>query len=551
VDSAGNAYVTGQTYSADFPTVNALYSNFVGHLDAFVFKLNANGSAPIYSTYLGGSDWDSGEGIAVDSAGNAHVTGSTYSADFPMVNALYPSILGFSDAFVLKLNAGGSALVYSTYLGGTETSLPFISVGESVEGIAVDGAGNAYVTGWTNAEDFPTVNALYPDFSGGVYHGDAFVSKLNADGSAAVYSTYLGGMSDDFGHGIAVDGAQNAYVTGWTRSTDFPTINALYPDFGGGAFTANAFVFKLNADGSSPFYSTYLGGSEYDSGSDIAFDSAGNAYVTGSTQSADFPTVNALYPNLSGSSDAFVFKLNADGSAPIYSTYLGGSDYDYGSGVAVDGAGNAYVTGSTYSADFPMVNALYPSYAGGSHDAFVFKLNAGGSALIYSTYLGGSDWDEGNDIAVDSAGNAHVTGETQSTDFPTVNALDPNLSGTRDAFIVKIAPRNVTLTLEPFSTTVQRGSTLWYRAEATNSTQNRQCFDYWTNVTLPSGATYPSTGALFGPVNVCLDPGQTKGAWLSTSIPLNAPLGTYDYNGFVGPYPDVWDQASFQFQITN
>ncbi|MEA3274765.1 MAG: SBBP repeat-containing protein [Pseudomonadota bacterium] len=540
VDSAGNAYVAGYTYSADFPTANALYPNLAGAGDAFIFKLNADGSAPMYSTYLGGSDFDVAHGIAVDSAGNAYVAGSTYSVDFPTVNALYPNLAGAGDAFIFKLNANGSVPIYSTYLGGSDA--------DWVDGgIAVDSAGNAYVTGSTYSADFPTVNALYPNLLG---TQDAFIFKLNANGSAPVYSTYLGGSDWDSGRGIAVDSAENAYVTGSTYSADFPTAKALYPDLAG---AGDAFIFKLNANGSVPIYSSYLGGSYWDYGRGIAVDSAENAYVTGSTYSADFPTANALYPDLAGAGDAFIFKLNANGSVPIYSTYLGGSDADWADGgIAVDSAGNAYVTGSTSSADFPTVNALYRNYSG-SWDAFVFKLNAVGSAPIYSTYLGGSDWDYGEGIAVDRVGNAYVTGKTQSADFPTVNALYPNVAGVSDAFIAKIGfdLPNVTLSLEPLSITVKRGSKLWYRAEATNTTQDRQCFNYWTNVTLPSGATYPSNAALVGPVNLCLDPGETKGAWHKHSIPRRVRLGTYGYNGFVGPYPDVWDEASFQFEIIN
>jgi len=425
VDSAGHAYVTGSTRSIDFPTVNAPYPYLSGSRDAFIFKLNADGSAAVYSTYLGGSDEDWGEGITVDGAGNAYVTGATRSIDFPTVNAPYPHFQGgYSDAFVFKFNADGSAAVYSTYLGGSDEDWG--------EGIAVDSAGHAYVTGSTYSTDFPTVNAPYPYLSGS---RDAFIFKLNADGSAAVYSTYLGGSDSDWGAGIAVDGAGNAYVTGDTYS-DFPTVNAPYPHFQGGY--SDAFIFKLAANGSAAVYSTYLGGSDEDWGYAITVDGAGNAYVTGSTYSTDFPTVNAPYPYLSGSRDAFVFKLNADGSAAVYSTYLGGSDSDWGYAIAVDGAGNAYVTGATRSIDFPTVNAPYPHFQGGYSDAFVFKFNADGSAAVYSTYLGGSDEDWGEGIAVDSAGHAYVTGSTYSTDFPTVNALYSYFEGL-DAFIAKIA----------------------------------------------------------------------------------------------------------------
>ncbi|RKT44452.1 SBBP repeat-containing protein [Thiocapsa rosea] len=436
VDGASNAYVTGTTYSTDFPVVNARYTELRGEQDAFVTKLDAGGQGPVYSTYLGGSQIDNGYGIAVDSVGNAYVTGATRSADFPTVNARYPLLSHVEDAFVTKLDAEGQGPVYSTYLGG--------SLFDWGTGIAVDGASNAYVTGTTYATDFPVVNARYPGLRG---EGDAFVTKLDAGGQGPVYSTYLGGSRADAGNGIAVDSVGNAYVTGWTGSADFPTVNACYSHLRG---YADAFVTKLDAEGQGPVYSTYLGGSLMDLGGGIAVDGASNAYVTGQTYSADFPVFNALYPLLSGAADAFVTKLDAGGQGPVYSTYLGGTDRwlygdrqgERGEGIAVDSAGNAYVTGVTYSVDFPAVNACY-SQLRGYADAFVTKLDAGGQGPVYSTYLGGSEGEQisgesGYGIAVDGAGNAYVTGRTKAGDFPTDNARYPQLSGRDDAFVTKI-----------------------------------------------------------------------------------------------------------------
>jgi PKD domain/Beta-propeller repeat len=387
VDSAGNAYVSGATSASDFPTVNALQPMLRGYGDAFVAKLDAAGSALVYSTYLGGSDfcdefgechWEDGLGIAVDADGNAYVVGTTYSSDFPTVNALQPALRGYRDAFVAKLNPAGSALVYSTYLGGSDVVTPicdeegfcyYARSGDYGSGIAVDSAGNAYVTGTTPSSDFPTANALQPALAG---DSDAFVAKLNPAGTALAYSTFLGGSSSEEGRGIAVDSEGNAYVTGTSYSSDFPTVNAAQPAL---AVSPDAFVTKLNAAGSALVYSTYLGGSVGDSGYGIALDSAGNAYVTGTTDSYDFPTASALQPMLRGSWDAFVTKLNAAGSALVYSTYLGGSNTtDLGLGIAVDSAGNAYVTGITYSSDFPMMNALQPTRRG-YQDGFVAKIS--------------------------------------------------------------------------------------------------------------------------------------------------------------------------------
>jgi hypothetical protein len=339
--------------------------------------------------------------------------------------------------FVAKINAEGSALLYSTYLGGSRYGYGYEDEGF---GIAVDGSGNALVTGSTSALDFPTVNALQPsNGTQGTSFDDAFVTKLSPSGSALIYSTYLGGSGNDYGQGIAVDAVGNAYVTGDTFSTNFPTSNALQPAPGGPPAFVDAFVAKISPSGSALLYSTYLGGSGFDRGNGIAVDGAGNAYVTGLTGSLNFPTMNPLQPaNHAGiDGNAFVAKINAAGTALVYSTYLGGSGGDQGQGIAVDGSGNAYVTGYTGSTDFPTASPLQASN-GGSRTSFVTKINATGLALVYSTYLGGSGGDEGQGIAVDSAGNAYVTGSTASTNFPTNQPLQANYGGGGDAFVAKI-----------------------------------------------------------------------------------------------------------------
>ena len=319
-------------------------------------------------------------------------------------------------------------LSYQTSLAGSDDDQGY--------GIAVDSSGNAYVTGDTYSSDFPTTaSALQATFGGG--DDDAFVTKLDATG-AVVYSTYLGGSSDDQGYGIAVDSSGNAYVTGDTYSSDFPTTASAYqPALNG---ISDAFVTELNAAGNGLLYSTYLGGSKGDFGQGIAVDSSGNAYVTGYTYSSDFPTTAGAYDTSCGTdeecnstADAFVTKIDTTktGSASLtYSTYLGGSSYDFGWGIAVDSAGNAYVTGEADSSDFPTTASAYqPAFGGGSSDAFVAKLSATGGALLYSTYLGGSSNDYGYGIAVDSAGNAYVTGEADSSDFPTTaSAYQPALA---------------------------------------------------------------------------------------------------------------------------
>jgi hypothetical protein len=457
VDSTGNAYVTGGTTSSNFPTTPGAYSTTFGCCvgvsnHVFVTKLNPLGSAPlIYSTYIGANGDDFGIGIAIDTLGNAYVTGRTGN-NFPTTPGAFQTTFGGGnyDGFVTKLNSSGSALFYSTYLGGSGDDWGV--------GIAVDGAGSAYVTGRTGSTNFPTtIGAFQTAFAGGIDSfatpggTDAFVTKLNPAGSAPLlYSTYLGGSANDFGNGIAVDGLGNAYVTGYSGSTNFPTTAGAFQTTFGGA--VDAFVTKLNPLGSAPLvYSTFLGGSSGDQGRGIAVDGSGNAYVTGFTGSTNFPTtLGAFQTSYGGNGDAFVTKLNPAGSAPlVYSTYLGGSNEDVGGGIAVDSSGNAYVTGYTFSTNFPTTPNAFQPTSGGGPDAFVTKLNPDGSATPgYSSYLGGSGFDRAFGIAVDSFGNAYVTGDTSGS-FPTTPGAFQTAPGSLppapffDAFVSKIAEVNL------------------------------------------------------------------------------------------------------------
>jgi hypothetical protein len=398
-----------------------------------------------YSSYLGGSGDEIGLGIAVDSAGNAYVTGFTTSNNFPTVNSLSPGN-DFRDVFVTKVNAAGTALVYSTYLGGNDF--------ERGESIVVDSSGNAYVTGRTGSTNFPTATPAQSAHGGSE---DAFVTKLNSNGSALLYSTYLGGGGPEQGHGIAVDATGSAYVTGQTDSPNFPTsVNSFQPTFGGSHFGGDAFVTKLNPTGTAFVYSTFIGGQDYDEGNAIALDSSGNAYITGTTHSPNFPTVNAFQSTIqsfcSGIGvpialcfDAYVAKLNPSGSALVYSTFLGGFARDEGHAIAVDSSGNIYVAGETSSDNFPTANAFQPTRGPSdpafnpSSDAFITKFNPSGSSLIYSTFLGGSIHGEQlGGMAVDAQGNAYVTGQTIATDFPTADPLQPRRGG-GDAFVTKLS----------------------------------------------------------------------------------------------------------------
>ncbi len=421
LDASGNIYVAGTTTSPDFPTASAFGGSLSGLQDGFVSKLAPDGSALIFSTFLGGANTEEIRGLAVDGSGTVTIAGSTDSTNFPTSGPFQASNRGGSDAFVARLNEAGSGLLFSTYLGG--------SANDYATSLAVDPSGSAYVAGYTISNNFPVASPSQAARAGDY---DVFVSKLSAGGNALAYSTYLGGSSTDAAFGIAVDSSGNAYVTGYTLSTNFPALNAFQPAYGGGTCFEggvavpcyDAFVTKLSSTGARA-YSTYLGGNNDDGGNAIAVDSSGSAYVAGFAVSANFPVASPLQAAFAGVEDGFVAKLAPSGSSLVYSTYLGGTVFDTASAITVDGSGNAYVTGETGSSDFPLVNSMQER---NGFDTFVAKMNPGGSGLIYSTYLGGDGEDTGYAIALDGSGNAFVAGGTNSDDFPLKNALQGGFS---------------------------------------------------------------------------------------------------------------------------
>ena len=401
-----------------------------------------------YSTYLGGNGDTGGNALQVDAAGNVYVAGSTTSTNFPTLNPYQSTYQGGpSDAFVTKFNATGTALIYSTYLGGSGT--------DEADALALDANGDAYATGVTSSTNFPvTAGVVQRTFGGGAEN--AFVTKLNPAGNGLLYSTYLGGSGDDSAAAIAVDASGNAYLTGDATSADFPTT--------AGAFQRtmlgfqSAYVTKLNPGATAFVYSTYLGadmnpdttgGNNY--GTAIAVDASGNAYLTGETDSLGFPvTAGVFQPTLRGTNNVFITKVNTGGTGLVYSSFLGGSAEDCGAGVAVDTGGNAYVVGTTDSVDFPTANAFQSTYRGTVSNAFVTKVNAAGSALIYSTYLGGTKEDSGTAIAVDAAGDAYAAGTTNSGNFPTLNAVQATKGGGFDTWVTKFNPAGSALVYSTF-----------------------------------------------------------------------------------------------------
>jgi Calx-beta domain/Beta-propeller repeat len=448
IDGNNNTYVAGTTNSTNFPIKGAAFSNKAGLSDIFVTKIAADGSTIIYSTYVGGSGQDRGDGIAVDGNGSAYVVGrvDSTSINFPTTpGVIGPTYRGGDfDGVAFKLNPQGSGLSYSTYIGAEDN--------DSTEGVAVDANGNAYLTGGSRSQGFPvTATAVQSTRSGDT---DAYLMKLNSTGTALMYSTFLGGGGTDRGSGVAVDQNGNAYVAGYTASQDFPTQDAFQNSSGGGF---DGFVTKIDTNGTgadSLVFCSFLGGVGDDKAFGIAIDSTGaNVYVTGQTSSPDFPVLNPIQPAIGGSFDAFVAKISSSGSK-IFATYLGGSGDDRGTGIVVNSAGAAYVTGFTNSTNFPTVSPIQPANGGG-YDAFLAKLNPSGSALLYSTYLGGSANDSNassvtstNPIALDAASNAYLAGFTLSTNFPTANAFQSANAGGQDAFVIKIADAAPTSTVQ-------------------------------------------------------------------------------------------------------
>jgi len=541
VDPKGSAYVTGSASSPDFPIVNAFQSSVKSTAgNVFVTKFSADGKSLIYSTYLGGSGkfGDVGNGIAVDSSGSAYITGQTHSSDFPTKNAFQSvlkatSALNAGDAFVSKLSPDGSSLVYSTFLGGSGSAQGF----DFAQGIAVDSSGSAYVTGVTFSADFPTKNALEPSLKATSGWGNAFVTKISADGRSLIYSTFLGGSTSngyDIGNAIALDSRGSAYVTGIANSADFPTKNPFQSKCQTGD---GSFVSKFSPDGTALEYSTYLCPINDPGGAiaqGIAVGSDGTAYIVGSTYASTFPVKNAFQSKLNGDQNAFVTRFSSDGSSLVYSTYLGGFFEDEGISIAVDASGSAYVAGDAGSKDFPTKNAFQTTLKSGYRNAFVSKFTSAG-LLVYSTYLGGSGGcfhdgcggDLAYGIALDSGGNAYVTGFTYSSDFPLKNPFQSSISS-RNAFLTKLTFVTPTPTPTASATPTPIPAPVIFSVPATIMVGSS--FDI-------SGAHFSSGSKINffvatsgGPVNAGpLTPAFTSASLLTVAVPTTIVLG----QGFV------------------
>lgn len=430
-DSDGNTFIAGFTRSLNFPLVNPIQSQIAGDSDIFISKVNAEGTAILSSTYIGGAGSDLATGIALGNDGSVFVSGITSSVDFPSVHAFQPALRGSSDAFVLKLDGGVSTLQFSTYFGG--------SGDEENSSVAADTSSGAVLAGSTKSADLPLLRPFQASSGGNV---DGFIARFDIQG-ALVSSSYLGASGEDRCLGVALGGSDEVYLCGLTDSENFPatpgalqTTNAGQPD---------GFVAKVSSDGSGLVYSTYIGGAGSESVNAVTVSESGEAFITGATSSSDFPTTPDAYRrNFSGGNalngDAFVAKLQADARGLKYSTYYGGSGGDSGNSIALGPFGIAYIIGATSSANLPMVRPLQSSNGGGLSDAFMVEMNPDGSEVLFSSYFGGSEFDYGTGIALAPSGDLLVAGFTLSPDFPVLNPIQPALSGfLSDGFVAKLS----------------------------------------------------------------------------------------------------------------
>ena len=525
VDGAGNAYIIGVTYSTQttFPVKAGPDLTFNDNWDAFVAKINTSSAALVYCGYIGGSGADDGFGIAVDGYGNAYITGYAHSSETTFPIKVGPDLTfngGDDDAFVAKVNASGTALVYCGYIGGSDN--------DGGRNIAVDGSGNAYITGLTYSTQttFPVIVGPYQTLSGKC---DAFVAKVNPAGAALVYCGYIGGSGTDYGNGIAVDLYGNAYITGPTESDagTFPV--KVGPDltFNGGGW--DAFVAEVDSTGTALVYCGYIGGSSIERGYGIAVDGGGNAYITGSTESTETTFPVAVGPDLTrnGPVNAFVAKVNSAGTALVYCGYIGGSSLDYGFDIAVDGYGNAYITGEAMSSQttFPVKIGPDLTFNGGATDAFVAKVDSTGAALVYCGYIGGSKIERGYGIAVDRAGNAYITGRTNSDQVTFPVKVGPDLTfngGDWDVFVAKILEGGFTITSP-------NGAEAW-----------------------KLNGSYNIKWKYSGPLGTRVKIELLKGAQLNRTISSNAPIGANGRGSYKWKVPSSQTLgANYKIRITS
>jgi hypothetical protein len=484
LDASGNMYIVGSSLSLNYPTtVGAYDTTKQQNNDIVVSKVNSSSGKISYSTFIGGDNDDFGYSIAVDMQGRAAITGYTFSPNFPVTaQAWDPSLGGDRDIVVVSLSANGNMLTGSTYLGGNNWDEGYA--------VAMDAGGSIYVTGMSTSTDFPTVNAFDDSHNGAQ---DVIVAKLSANATTLVYGTFLGGQSSDYGNAIAVDNSGNIYVGGTTGSGDFPATTGSFDNtFNGNAGTTDGFIAKI-AQGGALVYSAFLGGNDNDEIRSLAVDAQNSVWVGGATSSPfpGFPITGSAYDNILNGIDGFVAHVNAAGSALLACTYIGQTNVDVVTGIAVDASQNVYITGYTQSSSFPTTsNADDASYNGGDRDAFFARfapaLNT--SSLLYATYLGGNNYDEGKGIAVDADGNASVTGITKSNNFPvTGGAYSSTFGGMSDVFVTTFGTGTPALELkEPV------GGEIWCRGQRQKIQWTSRSVTYVRiELSTNAGVTYP------------------------------------------------------------
>lgn len=524
IDANGDIYVAGRTSSTNFPTIAGAYQTSYGtNTDAFVTKMNSTGTSVIYSTYIGGSNNEQANDIAVDASGNAYITGFTKSTDFDITSGVFQtSHAGGDDVYVTKINASGSSLLYSTFIGGSSNDIAL--------GIKVDGSGNAYVCGRTQSSNYDITSGAYQTtLAGG---NDIFVTKVNSNGTALLYSTFIGGSSDEEASAIAIDGSGNAYITGYTMSsTNFDITSGVFQTtFGGAFFFGDAFVTKINSSGNGLTFSTYIGGSDDDFATDITIDASNNVYIAGYTYSTNYDVQSAIQGTLSGQTDLIISKLNSTGTSLVYSTYLGGTGDESATELEITISNEVIITGNTSSTDYDVVAGSYQTTSGGGFsDAFCTKLNAAGNGLVYSSYIGGSDYDSGNALVLDGGGNAIIAGITSSTNYDiTSGVYQTSLSGTSDGFISKFGiGSSITVTAPNTAITLCAGNSFsitWTHQNITN-----------VKIELSSngGSTFPvtiiaSTSAAAGSYTWNIPANQTSGTQYRVRISDASNSSTFD-----------------------
>ncbi|MBI4902066.1 MAG: SBBP repeat-containing protein [Acidobacteria bacterium] len=489
VNEAGETLILGSSTSRDFPTGSAVQSLFGGGgTDVVLAKLNRAGNELLFATYIGGNGDDTGTAIAIQSDGGVIVAGGTRSTDFPVRNPMQARYGGLADAFLLKLNSSGSALSFSTYFGG--------AADETIAGLAVDREDIIYATGWTNNPQLPTVSAVQASKGAGI---DAFVLSLDAAASRLQWGTFLGGDGADSASDIAVDETGAVYVAGSTTSGNFPVRGGPQRVLRG---VRDAFVTKFARGGRSLVYSTYLGGGGVEDGNALAIDSAGAAYVVGNSTSIDFPVTLQQVGPVSGTSDAFLAKLSPDGSSTLFSRLLGGSSADGGQAVAVSPAGEVYLTGFTDSADLRATEDAPQIRYAGNRDGYAVKLSADGSRILFSTYIGGTGFDGGTALALDSGGTFIVGGVTSSDDLLTRRTGAP--ISQRRQFLIRFDDNEQSagsLVVSPTSLSFSTTSVPQTRTVNVNSNGGRLNFSVsaaggnWLNATPTEGIT-PATIAV-------------------------------------------------------